>query len=659
MRNKRSVYWGEVAVKQKYLNVFALTGLCLLTWTIETAAAEEAAEFYLEPMIVTAARYETNEIKPGYYKIGEQQLKAGNYDNALDVVQELPGITIMGQGVSGGRNAYSNILLNGSDRYIVVVDGIRANWNGSSYNDFDFSVLPAEMLASVEVLPASAGAIYGNAAKGGVIRITTKKAAEGVKTSINLETGSYGRESENILQLGKSGDWSWLVAAQKSITGDYSSARHSIPSYDNTENADVKVTKSWGDAAELTLSYSAFSGRYMSKIFNYKNIETDTTKPANLVKNIFMVNARKTENNISLEFNRKISDSENNLLGIYRRGSNAVYDEGSNVPNPWLIELRTQGFFDRYTKQWHPKNTLTGGIEYYQDLVLDYQDLTSNYNDRTMISKAVYLQNEWQLDDRLKATGSLRQDWNSSAGKKLSPAVAVEYNPSDKLLYTLAYTEYFALPKQVQVFSPAYGNEELKPEEGKVYEFGASYTPEASLTLKASIFHRDAANVIAVDRTVDPRRYANVAREKATGFTLSADKRFSEQWRASVAYTQAKVETERSKNMPQVSTMIPHGELQFNLLYDREPYSALLQGRGVFDQANGRGENLFANNTYWVWNASVNYKLNKQAKLYVKVNNIFNQFYSSWDNDTGGFLGFDEWYAEPGRNYQIGINYTF
>lgn len=105
--------------------------------------------------------------------------------------------------------------------------------------------------------------------------------------------------------------------------------------------------------------------------------------------------------------------------------------------------------------------------------------------------------------------------------------------------------------------------------------------------------------------------------------------------------------------------MIPHGELQFNLLYDREPYSALLQGRGVFDQANGRGENLFANNTYWVWNASVNYKLNKQAKLYVKVNNIFNQFYSSWDNDTGGFLDFDEWYAEPGRNYQVGINYTF
>lgn len=375
-----------------------------------------------------------------------------------------------------------------------------------------------------------------------------------------------------------------------------------------------------------------------------------------------MVDARKTENNLSLEYNRKISDSENNVLGIYRRGSNAEYDEGPNVRRPWLLELRTQGFFDRYTRQWHPKNTVTGGIEYYQDMVLDYQDLASRYNDRTLISKAVYLQNEWQLDDRLKATGSLRQDWNSSAGSKLSPAVAVEYKPSDKLLYTLAYTEYFAPPKQLQIFSPQYGDETLKPEQGKIYEAGITYTPDASLILKANVFHRDAANVIAVAKfgVGDDvfSRYANVAHERTTGFIVSASKRFDSNWHSSIAYTQTKVETER-KNASPVSTMIPHGELLFNLMYDKETYSALLQGRGVFDQANGRGENLFANNTYWVWNASLNYKLNKQAKLYVKVNNIFNQLYSSWDNDTGGFLGFDEWYAEPGRNYQIGINYTF
>lgn len=632
-------------LQAKIKSMSVLVWLCYAFFSAGSVFAEEEV-FYLDPMIVTAYRYDADDGKPGYYKMDEQKLETGNYENALDVIQELPGITLAARGASGGFNAYSSVLLNGSDRYVVVIDGIRSNWNGSSYNDFDFSTLPADMLNSVEILPAAAGAVYGNAAKGGVIKITTKKAEAGVKTSINLETGSYGRERENILHLGRKSDWSWSLYAQKSIMGDYSSARHKIPSYENTENADVKITRSWGAAADLTLSYSAYSGRYIAQIFKLNK---------NLQKEIFMVSGRKTENNVALEYNRKISDTENNTFGIYRRSSDAFYDRSVNVAKPWLIDLRTEGFFDRYSKKWHAKNTLTGGFEYYQDQVLDYQDLLANINDRTLISKAVYIQNEWQMDDEIKVTGTLRQDYNSYAGSKLSPAAALEYRPSDKMLYTLSYTEYFAPPKQLMLFAP-YGDEMLKPEEGKIYEFGAAYTPDDSLTLKASIFYRNATNVIAIDKNLI--RYANVAREKATGFTISAAKRFAENWHVSLAYSQTQVDIERKEAAP-VSINIPHGKLVFDLVYDQNKYSAMLQGQGIFDQTNGRGENLYANNTYWVWNASMNYKINKNARLYFKVNNIFDQFYSSWDNNNEGLLGFDEWYAEPGRNYQVGINYTF
>ncbi len=649
-------------LQAKIKSMSVLVWLCYAFFSAGSVFAEEEV-FYLDPMIVTAYRYDADDGKPGYYKMDEQKLETGNYENALDVIQELPGITLAARGASGGFNAYSSVLLNGSDRYVVVIDGIRSNWNGSSYNDFDFSTLPADMLNSVEILPAAAGAVYGNAAKGGVIKITTKKAEAGVKTSINLETGSYGRERENILHLGRKGDWSWSIYAQKSIMGDYSSARHKIPSYENTENADVKITRSWGDAADLTLSYSVFSGRYTSKIFNFKKIESIPGSGIldKKIKNIFMVDARKAENSSSLEYRRKISNTENNTFGIYRRCSQAAYDDDPKVNDdrPWLLDIRTEGFFDRYSKQWHAKNTLTAGFEYYQDQVLDYQDLRANINDRTLISKAVYVQNEWQMDDEIKVTGTLRQDYNSYAGSKLSPAAALEYRPSNKMLYTLSYTEYFAPPKQLMLFAP-YGDEVLKPEEGKVYEFGATYTPDDSLTLKASIFHRNATNVIAVDISLPEkdRRYANVAREKATGFTVSAAKRFADNWYTSFAYTQTLVDIERKGTAP-VAVNIPHGKLVFDLVYDQDKYSAMLQGLGIFDQSNGRGENLYADNTYWVWNASMNYKINKNAKLYFRVNNIFDQFYSSWDNDTDGVLDFDEWYAEPGRNYQVGINYTF
>lgn len=649
-------------LQAKIKSMSVLVWLCYAFFSAGSVFAEEEV-FYLDPMIVTAYRYDADDGKPGYYKMDEQKLETGNYENGLDVIQELPGITLAARGASGGFNAYSSVLLNGSDRYVVVIDGIRSNWNGSSYNDFDFSTLPADMLNSVEILPAAAGAVYGNAAKGGVIKITTKKTEAGVKTSINLETGSYGRERENILHLGRKGDWSWSLYAQKSIMGDYSSARHKIPSYENTENADVRITRSWGDAADLTLSYSVFSGRYTSKIFNFKKIESIPGSGIldKKIKNIFLTDGRKTENNVSLEYERKISNTENNTFGIYRRCSQAAYDDDPKVNDdrPWLLDIRTEGFFDRYSKQWHAKNTLTAGFEYYQDQVLDYQDLRANINDRTLISKAVYVQNEWRMDDEIKVTGTLRQDYNSYAGSKLSPVAVLEYRPSDKMLYTLSYTEYFAPPKQLMLFAP-YGDEALKPEEGKVYEFGAAYTPDDSLTLKASIFHRNATNVIAVDISLPEkdRRYANVAREKATGFTVSAAKRFADNWYTSFAYTQTLVDIERKGTAP-VAVNIPHGKLVFDLVYDKDKYSAMLQGQGIFDQANGRGENLYANNTYWVWNASLNYKLQKNTRLYVKVNNIFNQFYSNWDNESGGFLGFDEWYAEPGRNYQIGINYSF
>ena len=48
------------------------------------------------------------------------------------MIQQLPGVTLMARGASGGMNAYSKILLNGSDRYLVIIDGVRSNWNGST-----------------------------------------------------------------------------------------------------------------------------------------------------------------------------------------------------------------------------------------------------------------------------------------------------------------------------------------------------------------------------------------------------------------------------------------------------------------------------------------------------------------------------------------------
>ena len=57
----------------------------------------------------------------------------------------------------------------------------------------------------------------------------------------------------------------------------------------------------------------------------------------------------------------------------------------------------------------------------------------------------------------------------------------------------------------------------------------------------------------------------------------------------------------------------------------------------------------------------MNYNVNKNAKIYFKVNNIFDKFYSehsnaryNWSADPDG-----QWWRAPGRSFLVGMEYAF
>ena len=66
---------------------------------------------------------------------------------------------------------------------------------------------------------------------------------------------------------------------------------------------------------------------------------------------------------------------------------------------------------------------------------------------------------------------------------------------------------------------------------------------------------------------------------------------------------------------------------------------------------------------YWVWDVAANYQFAKGANLFARVNNIFDQFYT----DVGSSYGPDaddpargyDWYSAPGRNFEMGLQFTF
>lgn len=60
--------------------------------------------------------------------------------------------------------------------------------------------------------------------------------------------------------------------------------------------------------------------------------------------------------------------------------------------------------------------------------------------------------------------------------------------------------------------------------------------------------------------------------------------------------------------------------------------------------------------SFWVWDLNANYRINKEASLFAKVNNIFDQFYT----DIGAsYDPYGTWYSAPGRNFEVGLQFTF
>ena len=108
----------------------------------------------------------------------------------------------------------------------------------------------------------------------------------------------------------------------------------------------------------------------------------------------------------------------------------------------------------------------------------------------------------------------------------------------------------------------------------------------------------------------------------------------------------------------------PNGEIKVGLNYKNKDLTAVLFGRGVIGR---EGSPLYASRTnvfygtypvssFWVVDMAVNYKTSERLTLYMRINNIFDKFYS--DNATGVY-GPEDIYAAPGRNIRVGFTYEF
>lgn len=612
-------------------------------------------EFSLEQVVVTATKTPVDlfKTKANISVITQAEIEKRNYKDLAEALKSVPGVTIANYGAGGESYTANGLYINGSANIVVLIDGIRANVNGTVFNKFPAAEFKAmNNIERIEILKGSASTLYGSDAQGGVINIITRK-IDSKSTNLKLSGGSYDRENYSFTHQGTEHDFSWLISSKKDVIGDFKDAKKLvIPTQEDAVTNSVKLNKRFGKKADLTLDYQNFKCDYMRSGANNNLNDRNYGEKDNY--------------KVMATYNYNFSKDITNQLAIFKN-VNRLNDNYTKPFSAWIMNLETIGVQDQFSKKLSEKHTLTAGLDIYQDKVKDYVSgavpYQVSYQGKTITNRALYVQDQWKMNDAWNLTSGIRLDNHSVYGKHTTNSITLGYKANDKTNYYIGYNEFFVSPNQYQLFAPQYGlpngNMNLKAETGRTIETGVNHIFDDSCNGSFHIFHRNSKNGLDFNNVLGQMSsssgyYYNKTKEKATGWDIQLNKAFNKNLNSFLSYAHMNVEALAGKN-PNIDGKLPKGTYNLGLNYLQDKYDLSLQSRGIIEREGRKADKNKQATSYWVWDASFNYKASDTITAFVKVDNIFNRYYTeqSYNLDPA------KWYSAPGRNYQIGINYAF
>ena len=639
-------------MNQKILTA-SLAALVLTTGAFSVQAESTPPNFYsLNEVVVTASRTPEKKIDTNadVAVVTAKEIEQKHFDDVAQAVKNVPGVFIASHGASGQSYNSDQIYINGSSNVVVLVDGIRRNTNGNSLMNASIAELVAmDSVDHIEVLKGSSSTLYGSDAQGGVINIITKEAKEdGVKTTLRTSFGDNSKEKYTLYNAGKEGNVFWSIEGGKELGGTFKDGwGRKIINHLNAEHYNAKLGYEFGNDSDI--------------VVNYEKYKTDYTKPSYGSNDRKAVAGKKNNDALNLQYTAKIRDNLTNLFSVYR--NRTTFDIPSQ---PWGMDMKTTGVSDQLTYTLN-KQTLTGGFDWYKDEVPFYYDNTgiSEVQGTSIHNIAFYLQDKIALTNQWNITPGVRVDHHSTFGTHTSPSLSVGFKQSESTNYYVNYKTFFVAPNLYQLFgSDAYfghvGNKNLKPQEGSTIEFGINHNFGDNLTGTFNVYHTHAKNILYADPS-DSYHYANGGKSSLNGFTINLDKKFSSHWAAGIGYSYLHIPAKEGQNI-NFNGSLPESTLNINVDYTTPKFNISLSGRGIMNRygtkADWSGKPTKMSNyaNYWVWDLAANYQFTKEATLFARVNNIFDQFYTDIGSSQDPY---GTWYSAPGRNLEIGLQFQF
>lgn len=196
-----------------------LAALCTVLAASGAQAAHAQQATPLPAITVTASRLDAatdNIIGASTTVITAADIARSPAQSLQGIIAQAPGVQLQSTfGIANG--AYTAIDLRGfgafaSPNTLVLINGRRVN--DLDLMGIDFSTIPRESIARIEITRGNSGAVlYGDNAVGGVINIVTRNPADGPPLSIKAESGvgSFVQRQSAVSAAVNQGPWSSSV----------------------------------------------------------------------------------------------------------------------------------------------------------------------------------------------------------------------------------------------------------------------------------------------------------------------------------------------------------------------------------------------------------------------------------------------------------------
>lgn len=617
-------------------------GICVACATstvgfiVNSANAQTATMPALQDVVITANRIPTKltDVLADVTVLDRSELDLAGQSSLLDVLANLPGIQISR---NGSYRSSSGVFLRGatSSQTVILLDGVRIGSATSGTPALEN--IPLDRIERIEVLRGAASALYGADAVGGVIQIMTREPDRKPVYTANVGVGGDGQRQASMAVRGSNNDLGYSFGWSRERADGISVLVNPLSSAFNPDRDGFQAS-----SVDAKLRYQVSPQHQLSvgllhSDTDYQFDGAASPNPLKLTKVNTDARAYSTLNNLSAQWQAQwlpnwkstllLGAAEDQSVTKYFRSTDGAFG-GSGKFNTDRRHLSWQNDFSL------GQDVLSFALEERREEV----DSSMNYAVKARDLRGVMLSYALRAED-WSALAVLRSDHNSQFGSFTNWSLSGGYQLNPAWRAVLSAGTSFQAPSFNQLYYPGFGNPTLTPQQNRSNELGLKYR-EGHLNFEATVYQNDIRGFIT------PSTNSQSALAVLRGVSLHGGWQFgASQISASYDYADPRTQPNNLRLLRiarhvanfrlqhQLSELSLFTELKFSS--DREDNNLSFTGR----------DKLAA---YSLLNVGLNWQVNSQWALLLRINNLNNSHYVLANN-----------YSTLGRNAFASLSWRY